>query len=121
MEHSLLFSTQQIETPSTIPQENAITVFGPRLYNLLPKYLRDIGSVKTDKFKLQLYKFLEISPDEPKMPNYVTAVGNNSILDQLTHLRAQGIYHGGGVPDSAKEQSLLFRNHSKYAIISIQV
>ena len=26
---------------STIPQENAITVFGSRLYNYLPKYLRD--------------------------------------------------------------------------------
>ena len=31
-------------------------------------------------------------PDQPKMPNYVTASGSNSILDQLTHLRAQGIY-----------------------------
>ena len=30
-------------------QENAITVFGPRLYNSLPKYLRDIESVKTSK------------------------------------------------------------------------
>ena len=31
-------------------QENAITVFGSLLYNLLPKYLRDIESVKTKKF-----------------------------------------------------------------------
>ena len=30
-------------------QENAITVLGPRLYNSLPKYLRDIESVKTEK------------------------------------------------------------------------
>ena len=39
--------------------------------------------------------------DEPKMPNYVTASGSNSILDQLTHLRAQGIYQSGGGPDTA--------------------
>ena len=52
-----------------------------------------------------LDKFLELIPDEPKLPNYVTAAGSNSILDQLTHLRAQGIYQGGGVPDSATEQS----------------
>ena len=44
-------------------QENAITVFGPRLYNSLPKYLRDIESVRTAKFKLELDKFLELIPD----------------------------------------------------------
>ena len=86
-------------------QENAITVFGPRFYNSLPKYLRDIESVKTEKFKFELDKFLDTIPDQPKMPNYVTASVSNSILDQLTHLRAQRIYHNGGVPDSAMEQS----------------
>ena len=86
-------------------QENEITVFGPRLYNSLPKYLRYIKSVKTEKFKLEFDKFLELIPDEPKMRNYVTAAGSNIILDQRTHLRAQGIYQGGRVPDSAMEQS----------------
>ena len=33
--------------PAQSLQENAITVCGPRLYNSLPKYLRDIESVKT--------------------------------------------------------------------------
>ena len=33
--------------PAQSLQENTITVFGPRLYNSLPKYLRDIESVKT--------------------------------------------------------------------------
>ena len=82
-------------------QENAITVFEPRLSNSLPKYLRDIESVKTEKFKFELDKFLELIPDEPKMPNYVTTSWSNSILDQLTHLRGQGIYQSVGVPDSA--------------------
>ena len=86
-------------------QENAITVFGPRLYNSLPKYLRDIESDKTEKFKFERDTFLKLIHDEPKMPNYVTASGSNSILDQQTHLRAQGIYQSGGVPDSAMEQS----------------
>ena len=75
------------------------------MYNSLPKYLRDIESVKTEKFKLALDKFLEPIPDELKMPNYVTASGSNGIHDKLTHLRAQGMYQGGGVPDSATEQS----------------
>ena len=91
--------------PAQSLQENAITVFGPRLYNSLLKYLRDIESVKSEKFNFELDKFLELIPDEPKMSNYVTASGSNSILDQLTHLRAQGIYQSGGVPNSAMEQS----------------
>ena len=37
--------------PAQSLQENLIPVFGPRLYNSLPKYLRDIESVKTEKFK----------------------------------------------------------------------
>ena len=62
------------------------------------------SGVKTEKFKYELDKFIDTIPDHLKMPNYVTS-GSNSILDQLTHLRAQGIYHSGGVPDSAMEQS----------------
>ena len=91
--------------PAQSLQENAMTVFGPGLYNSLPKYQRDIEIVKTEKLKFELDKFLDTIPDQPKMPNFVTASGSNSIVDQLTHLRAQGIYHSGGVPDSATEQS----------------
>ena len=86
--------------PAQSLQENSITVFGSRLYNSLPKYLRDIESVIIKKFKFALDKFLEFIPDQPKMPNYVTASGSNSILDKLTHLTAHGIYQSGGVPDS---------------------
>ena len=87
--------------PAQSLQENSITVFGPRLYNSLPKYQRDIESVEIEKFIIDLDKFA----DEPKMPNYVTGSGSNSIIDQLTLLRAQGIYQRGRVLDSAIEQS----------------
>ena len=63
-------------------QENAITVFVPRLCNSLRKYLRDIESIKTEKFKFELNIFLELIPDELKMPNYVIAARSNSIIDQ---------------------------------------
>ena len=115
MEHSVhVIQYPTNRNPAQSLQENAITVFGPRLYDSLSKYLKDIESVKTEKLKFQLDKLLELIPEVPKMPNYVTAWGSNGILDQLTHLRAQGIYQSGGVPDSATEQSSLFRNHSKY-------
>ena len=64
--------------PAQSIQENAITVFGPHLHNSLPKYLRDIESVKTEKFKFEREKFLELIPDKTKMPNYVTASGSNT-------------------------------------------
>ena len=44
--------------PAQSLEENAITVFGPRPNNSLPKYLGDIESVKTEKFKFELDKFL---------------------------------------------------------------
>ena len=69
-------------------QVNALTVFEPHLYTLLPKYLR-ASKVKSKRFKFELNKFLEIIPNEPKMANYVTAARSNSILDQLSHRRAQ--------------------------------
>ena len=39
-------------------QENAITGFGPRLYNSSPEYLRDMRKMKSDKFIFELDKFL---------------------------------------------------------------
>ena len=45
-EDSLLFNTQQTN-PAQSLQENAITVYRPRLCNSLPKYLRDIESFNT--------------------------------------------------------------------------
>ena len=54
--------------------------------------------------------FLELIPDEPKMPNYVTASGSNSILDQLSHPRARGIYQSDGVLPQ-RRQELTQRRH----------
>ena len=66
----ILYPTNR--NPAQSLQENAITVFRPRLYNSLPKYLRHIESVKTEKFKFELDKFLDTIPDQPKMPNYMS-------------------------------------------------
>ena len=46
-----LIQYQTNRNPAQSLQENAITVLGPPLYNSLPKYLREIESVKTEKFK----------------------------------------------------------------------
>ena len=80
MEHSeLLVSNKQ--KPSTIPSRKCNNCIWRCLYNSLPKYLRDIESVKTEKFKFELDKFLELIPEKSKRPNYITASESNSILD----------------------------------------
>ena len=80
MEHSALFRSNQ-QKPSTIPSRECYNCIWALVAQLVPKYLRDIESVKTEKFKFELDKFLDTIPDQPKMPNYVTASGSNSILD----------------------------------------
>ena len=49
---------------------------------------KDFESVKTEKLKFEHDKFLELIPDELKMPNYVAAGWINSILDQQSYLWA---------------------------------
>ena len=56
--------------PAKSLQENAITVLWPRSYNSLLKYPRDIESVKTEKLKFELDRFLELITDEQKLTNY---------------------------------------------------
>ena len=56
--------------PAQSLQENAM--FWPRFYNSLPKYLKDIENVKTEKIKFELEKLMELIPDEPKMQNYIS-------------------------------------------------
>ena len=46
--------------------------------------------------KFEPSKFIEFIPDEIKIPNYVSVVRSNSILDQLSHRLDQGIYNGCG-------------------------
>ena len=47
--------------PAQSLKKYATTVYGPHVYNSLPKYRRDIDSIKTKKFKFELDKVLEHS------------------------------------------------------------
>ena len=88
-----------ITNPAQFLQENAITV----LCLGCTTHCQNIWTSKVLKLKnsnFELDEFLELILREPKMPNYVTAARSNSIIDQLSHLRAQKIYQGGGVPYS---------------------
>ncbi|KAK3893486.1 hypothetical protein Pcinc_002705 [Petrolisthes cinctipes] len=61
----------------------AFSVKASCLFNPLPRqlYLRDCNGLGLDNFKLKLDKFLGITPDEPKLPQYHLRASSNSIVD----------------------------------------
>ena len=73
-------------------KDNALTTRGARLFNALPKYLRDNNYTSLEQFKTHLDKFLQTVPDQPKLPHYHLRAAGNSIIDQLAQLRAEGLF-----------------------------
>lgn len=73
-------------------KENSFATRGPRLFNELPKYLRNSEVQNVEKFKRQLDSFLGTIPDEPKLPHYYLRASSNSIIDQLAQRRADGLF-----------------------------
>ena len=74
-------------------REASFQVNGPRLFNSLPKSIRNLTKIGIEDFKLKLDKYLEAIPDEPKIPNYTPSTCNqttgnptNSIID---HARSE--------------------------------
>ena len=64
-------------------RESGLTVHGARLFNSLPRCIRDISGQTIDIFKSKLDRFLRLVPDEPLIPGY-TAMRrgeSNSLLD----------------------------------------
>ena len=59
-------------------RDQSFSCNGPRLFNILPKELKELDSLPT--FKVQLDRFLKLFPDTPPTPGYV-AVNANSLLD----------------------------------------
>jgi len=57
---------------------NFFTSMGPRLFNSLPKAVKECSS--PDSFKRTLDEYIMSLPDTPPTPSYVAA-NNNSILD----------------------------------------
>lgn len=73
-------------------KENAFAIRGPKLFNALPKHLRDPNYTSLEQFKTQLDKFLRTLPDQPNLPHYHLRAAGNSITDHLAQQRADGIF-----------------------------
>ena len=70
-------------------REGSFKIHGNRLFNSLPKHIRNLTKVSNDEFKVSMDQYLQSLHDEPKFPGYVPSACNqvnanpsNSIIDQ---------------------------------------
>ena len=63
--------------------EGSLTIDGPKLFNSLPKHVRDLKGVSLQKFKRALDSHLKKIPDNPLLPGYTECrrADTNSICD----------------------------------------
>ena len=61
----------------------SLQVKGARLFNLIPRDLRDMTSVTVDTFKAGLDGWLSTLPDKPTSPVRQRAAITNSRIDQV--------------------------------------
>ena len=69
-------------------KENSFMIHGPRLFNAIPKDLREYTG-EPEGFKSKLDTFLATVPDKPALPHYAQSATGNSLLAQLAHQRAE--------------------------------
>ena len=67
-------------------KEESFIVHGPKLFNAVPKELREFsGTLCT--FKIRLDKFLKSINDKPALPHYAQSSTGNCLLEQISQLR----------------------------------
>ena len=64
-------------------RESTLAVKGARLFNLMPRGLRDLNTESLDIFKTNLDTFLTEIPDQPTISGRTRAAATNSLIDQL--------------------------------------
>ena len=81
-------------------RDQSFQMAGPKLFNSLPRYLRDLKKISIEEFKEKLDQFLASLPDHPKIGdlvpnicNQTTAKPSNSLTDVILHQKNS---YGGG-------------------------
>ena len=77
------------QSPTAVKRarEASLKIKGAKLFNTIPKELRDMNGESVDQFKCQLDTWLAAVPDQPTVPNRQRAAASNSLLDQLPLLK----------------------------------
>ena len=71
--------------------ENSFAIKAPRLFNSLPRDLRNLDG-DIDLFKKNLDLLLCAIHDRPSLPQYNQSADGNSIIHQTAQMRAEGLY-----------------------------
>ena len=71
--NTVRYSVSNKQKPSTIPSRECSNYIWGSVVPLVAKISDWHRKRYTEKFKFELDKFLELIPDQPKMPNFVTA------------------------------------------------
>ena len=67
-------------------KEASLQVKGAKLFNRLPRVLRDTLSGTPDMFKASLDSWLARIPDQPTISSRQRAAPTNSLLDQIQYI-----------------------------------
>ena len=73
------------QAPSAVrkARESSLQVRGARLFNCIPREIRDTVTGTPDMFKAKLDEWLSTIPDQPTVPGRQRAAANNSLLEQV--------------------------------------
>ena len=67
-------------------RESSLQVRGARLFNCLPRDIRDMFTGTPEMFKARLDDWLSRIPDQPSIPGRQRAAATNSLLDQVQYI-----------------------------------
>ena len=72
-------------------QYASLTIHGQKLFNCLPREIRNTTWCKVETFKAALARVLKCIPNEPQIPGYTAQrrADSNSLLDMIPHARPQ--------------------------------
>ena len=67
-------------------RESTLVAQGARLFNAMPKKIRNLKNISAEKFKSTLDAHLQTIPDEPQIHGYTGCrrANTNSILDMIS-------------------------------------
>ena len=65
---------------------SSFVVRAAKMFNALPKHLRDISKCDIDSFKNKLDRYIRTLPDKPALPGYPTVTQSNSLLHVIPYV-----------------------------------
>ena len=75
------------KAPAAVLKAREASLRGARLFNCLPRGIRDIVTGTPEMFKSSLDNWLSTIPDEPTIPGRQRAASSNSLLDQVQYAK----------------------------------